>query len=265
MSVSFLEGNPEHPERKSSEKGNREILNALVLSIKAEGDEFDNKILQHVNLAMREELSLSDEMLAHHLLSSIYANRKKFKEAEAEVKKTLELNERAVDKLDIMLYQTAYSRLAAIYYLTDHQDEAIKCLQKLVETLPIMYKKDEGEGLEGMLALSYCELAEYYYTAFEVEWGIERVSDYLQKAIKSAQNAIEANPKYSKPYRILGEIYGTKTFGSEKVHGLHNQFYDPVEADKNFTRYLADESITEQDRERVYKMIKIQQKLKNAI
>jgi len=247
--MGFFRRNSEQPERKPSEKGHKELLDAQILAMKAKGDEFDEEILHHVNSAMREGLSLYDEAMAHYLLGDVYENQKRFKEAETETKRALELNEISVKKLDMLLYHSAWVRLGVIYIVTDCPDKAIKCFQESVETLPIKYGGEEG--LEGTLALGYCQLANAYLAVFEERWGIERVSYYLQKAIESAHKAIEAYAKYSESYEILGDIYGTEKWGS-----LHNPFYEPIEAKKFYIEYLATESIGEEDRERVRKKLK---------
>lgn len=244
----FFGRTPKQPERKPLEKARKELLDAMILAMK--GDEFDDDILRHVNSAMKEGLSLDDEVIAHQLLGRVYFNQKRHKEAEAQIKSALELNERRLKKLDVMLYYSAWETLAMIYLETSHPDKAIGCYQEVVEQLRIRYGGEEG-GVEAIVAKAYCQLAKIHLAVFEDEWGIERIRYYLQNAIEYSHKAIKADAKFPDPYEILGDIHGYEIWGR-----FHNPFYSPIEAAKFYKMYLASELIGEEDGERVQKRLK---------
>lgn len=87
------EAKPKQEVGMAENKGDEHWIEAMALYSKAEGSESDEEILAHVDSAIELGLSTSEEAGIRVIRAGVFVRRERFSEAEAEIRKALELDE----------------------------------------------------------------------------------------------------------------------------------------------------------------------------
>ena len=194
-------------------EGHEHCVMANLLFLK---DEEPEEILFHAKLAIELGLSTSEEALMRQLVGSLYFRQENFSEAEAEIKKALELDEKSDEKLNALHYSTSCQELAQIYEKRGDIPQAIKCSEDAIIHLQTQYDPDKNKAAIGMVfnGLAAVYMAQYLSNPNELTSADEQ-------CFQSLQRSLEINPYYYETYLYLGIVHGGKEFA---------KYYDPQKA-----------------------------------
>lgn len=198
-------------------EGDKYFEKALVLSYNAEGNELDQEILSTINSALELGLYASDEAVARLLRKDVYMRKGRFSEAEAEIKKALQLDPKLGDSLFL---HTAYADLSLIYKKRGQLSRAIESLQNAIIELQTLY---DPEKERGAIALAYSTLAAFYLA------HRNELTSADEQCFLNLQQALEAYPECPDAYLRLGLLHGNKKI---------SKFYEPQKAIEYYKRYL---------------------------
>lgn len=199
-------------------KGYEHYLKAKTLFIKANGEEFDDQILFHANLALELGLSPSKEAMLRLVRKGVYMRKERFLEAEVEIKRALELDRKLIESFS---YATTYKDLSHIYEKRGQMSRAIEILEKAIAEFGTLYNPDE-EGK--VMAILYSELGATYLR------HRSKLASADEQCFLNLQKALEVAPKYPDTYAYLGVLHGSKEIA---------KFYDPQKAIEYYERHLA--------------------------
>lgn len=190
-------------------EGYEHYLTAKVLFLNNEESE---EILSHAKLAIELGLSTSEEAEIHQLLGYIHVAQENFSEAEVEIKKALELDEKSNIKLNGLLYSSSCIDLAKIYQMRGDIPQAITCLEDAIIHLQSQYAPSK-ENVS--IAKVFNELG-YVYMSHPNE-----LASAYEQCFQNLQRSLKINPEYYATYLYLGTFHG-----GEEI----TEFYDPQKA-----------------------------------
>ena len=179
---------------------------ALKLSVADEDDSRLDERLSHLNSAIDLGLPISDEAIARVLRGGIYKNQGLLAEAEAELQKALELNEKSEKKFSPLLYVSAYTNMAGVYEAMGDVERSIRYLSERIEFLEDYLEPDQSRvAIAGL----YAEMGRISFVNSKEESEVEQAISYSQQALSN-------NPQHPDAHLALGLIYSREaTFQPE--------------------------------------------------
>lgn len=200
-------------EKEKQKNGSiKEVLFEAIRLIFDPTPENDNKALIKINKTLEEDLSVSDNAIAHYIRGVIYRRLNLLKKAKKEIEFALKLDPKLGDN-DLMVY-SAWAELTLIYEDLGDTKNTINTFQEGINSLQTLFNP---EKIKRLLAEAYLKFALFYARN-------QKIKSSEEKFLLNLQEAIELDSEFPDLYFFLGTYYHDKQL-----------FYRAIE---NYERYL---------------------------